>query len=422
MKMNRLKTTIKSRMMLLDGYRDSNLSQRAFGKGNGLKLSTFRHWLGNEEKYSNVKDQNQRLRLASTPSTSLFINLEGKLMEWIHRMNNSGVPIKGKNMIAYMQSLRDERLNEISENDEEFQALNSFNVSKGWLQRFLNRFNIVRRTRAKSHKIPDDYPSIARNFIEEVQETIHHYNIKRENIFNFDQVPRYFDMETSHTYTVKGSKDVQVRESCHKRFTFTPVIAANGEFTLAHLLFSKLVKVPKVNDGCIADVNKTGMWSQTILTNFIDKKLIPKIRSRTDDVCLIIFDSYSVHQKFVKESISKGYTEDGIIFKLIPPCMTPILQPLDVAVNRSFQQHFNDSYIKYLREAVSNPVMQTKHGNVKTPNYMLVSDWVLKWMQSKSHQDIRKSFDVCGLVPVADFNPTSLHSKLKKAFELNINE
>jgi hypothetical protein len=356
-------------------------------------------------------------KLPNDKAKAPFIDLEEKLMAWILQQNSSGIPIKGKNIIAYMKFLRDERLNELDEEDEKFEKLMKFNASRGWLHLFIRRFNLVRRTRAKSHKIPSDYFSIARKFIAEVQEIIETHGIKRENIFNFDQVPRYFDIDSGHTYTIKGSKDVQVRESNHKRFTFTPVISASGEFELAHLLFSKLVKIPNVTEGCIADVNKTGMWSSTILKDFIDKNLLPKIRSRTSEPCLIIFDSYSVHLKFVRESLSQDYEENKIFFKVIPPGMTPILQPLDVAVNRSFQQHFNDSYIEYLREAVINPIMQTKHGNVKTPNYKQVSDWVMRWIKSKSSPDISKAFDVCGLVPFAEFQPTALHQKLKIAYE-----
>lgn len=414
-KKKRTVTTIQTRISHINGFKQSSLSQRSFGKENGLKLSTFRNWINKEKKYSETSNQ-KRLRIESNEELRPFINLESQLMEWIREQNDSGIPIKSKHMKAFMNFLRDEKLKELEEGDQEYQNLKNFKVSNGWLQRFVSRFNIVRRTRAKSHKIPDNYQSIARNFVAEVQNIIQEHNIRRENIYNFDQVPRYFDAETHHTYTTKGSKDVQVRESCHKRFTFTPVISATGEFVLKHVLFSKLVKVPRINDGCIGDINKTGMWSLEILRNFIDRELIPRIRSRNDEPCLLIFDSYSVHLKFVKESLSQ-YTDEKIFFKVIPPGMTPILQPLDVAVNRSFQQHFNDSYIEYLREAISNPAMQTKQGNVKTPNYVQVTNWILRWTQSKSPEDIANAFDVCGLVPRNEFKITVLHEKLKDAFK-----
>ena len=53
--------------------------------------------------------------------------------------------------------------------------------------------------------------------------------------------------------------------------------------------------------------------------------------------------------------------------------------------------------------------MQTKHGNVKMFNNKLVSDWVLKWIGSKSSSEISEVFDVCGFVPVDEFQLKELH-------------
>ena len=59
--------------------------------------------------------------------------------------------------------------------------------------------------------------------------------------------------------------------------------------------------------------------------------------------------------------------------------------------------------------------MQTKHGNVKMFNHKLVSNWVLKWIGSKSSREISKVFDVSGFVPVDQFQLEELH------YELNLN-
>ena len=63
-----------------------------------------------------------------------------------------------------------------------------------------------------------------------------------------------------------------------------------------------------------------------------------------------------------------------------------------------------DSYIEYFRGAVCNPLMQTKHGNIKTPNYNIQSN-----LQSKSSNDIAKAFYVSGFILVDELQLEALH-------------
>jgi hypothetical protein len=121
-KKHKASSTIASRNEFIDGYKHSGLSKRAFGRGNGLKLSTFCNWLRNEEKYVGVKNSKQ-CRKVSQSEARPFIELEKKLMTWILYQNDNGIPIKGKHMIAQMKSLRDERIRELSENGQEVQSL-----------------------------------------------------------------------------------------------------------------------------------------------------------------------------------------------------------------------------------------------------------------------------------------------------------
>ncbi|KAG0434449.1 hypothetical protein DMUE_5180 [Dictyocoela muelleri] len=119
--------------------------------------------------------------------------------------------------------------------------------------------------------MPSNAKSLALEFINNVRALIKLHDIKPKNILNFDQVPRYFEQENSKTLSVKGSKNVLLYKAStsHSRFTFTPIISADGKFIGKHCLFSNLKKVPKdTNNNVYVDVNKTSMWSEEITSAF----------------------------------------------------------------------------------------------------------------------------------------------------------
>jgi hypothetical protein len=57
---------------------------------------------------------------------------------------------------------------------------------------------------------------------------------------------------------------------------------------------------------------------------------------------------------------------------MAPRNMTSILQPLDVIINRSFQQFYAKCYDKYLENAIENPQMRAKAGNLKVTTAIIV--------------------------------------------------
>jgi hypothetical protein len=81
---------------------------------------------------------------------------------------------------------------------------------------------------------------------------------------------------------------------------------------------------------------------------------------------LLIIDSYGPHINLAK---SEKLEKRNIFIELESPNKTGVLQSLDVAVNKSFQEAFE----------IENHDMQTKQGNPKVPNYVIVSNWVVDW-------------------------------------------
>jgi hypothetical protein len=71
---------------------------------------------------------------------------------------------------------------------------------------------------------------------------------------------------------------------------------------------------------------------------------------------------------------SEKLEKRNIFIELVPPNITGILQPLEFAVNKNFQEAFGFTYDRYIAEAIKNPYMETKQGNPKVPNYETVSN------------------------------------------------
>jgi hypothetical protein len=63
--------------------------------------------------------------------------------------------------------------------------------------------------------VPDNAKEIAVEFINKINTLIRKHNIQKRNICNFDQVPWYFEMESSHTLARKGSRDVKQKSTLH---------------------------------------------------------------------------------------------------------------------------------------------------------------------------------------------------------------
>lgn len=161
------------------------------------------------------------------------------------------------------------------------------------------------------------------------------------------------------------------------------------------------------------------MWNEMITSRVIEL-IVKKSQSPFREPTLILLDSYGTHLKFVQEK-GEWYEQRKVFLKVIPAKMTGMLQPLDVAVNRSFQQKYNDLYNEHMTVAINSvdPAARTKSGNVKMPAYLQISDWILEWAGEQPAEKIAKAFDVCGLVHVDEFSLEKLHKPLRDCFDEN---
>lgn len=405
-------------------------SIRAISKERGMSTKSLRRWIRDEAIMKQLAaDGKTKVRVArKLPGSGrkpLFLELEKRLIAWVQDRNTKGLRVKDALIIARAKGIAGDILTEmdVETDGKSRELLRNFQASSNWCARFKNRHNLVSRRHTTTRMLPDGFNDKCVLFINEVQEMTDKYGIKPENIINFDQVPRYFELNMSTTITTKGSKEVPLKaaSTSHRRFTFTPFINAAGKIIGLHLLFANLKNKPKVEPDCTVDVNKSGMWSETLIKDVVDKIIVNRRQSLFREPTLVLLDAYGAHLKFV-ENNKAHYEKANIHFKIIPARLTGLLQPLDVAVNRSFQQAFGDSYDKYVSDALNDDGKRTAAGNIKSPPYIAVSKWVSDWAKSMNPEAISKSFTLCGYTHPELFDLNALHSPLKACFAEDFQE
>lgn len=93
--------------------------------------------------------------------------------------------------------------------------------------------------------------------------------------------------------------------------------------------------------------------------------------------------------------------------------MTPILQPLDVSLNRPFQQYYSLCYDDWIADSENRPNATTSQGNLRIPSYNEVTTWIKQFGQQDHLKEMTiNSFLHCGIT--AQPNPHLFHNGLKK--------
>lgn len=108
-------------------------------------------------------------------------------------------------------------------------------------------------------------------------------------------------------------------------------------------------------------------------------------------------------------------------YPMISSCKLAISFPTSRISSHSIKSIQSESSIlitSYMTEAINSEDASTltRTGNVKMPNYLLVSEWIKDWADKQTKEGIANSFTVCGLVPVEDYKLEKLHKPLRDCF------
>ena len=130
------------------------------------------------------------------------------------------------------------------------------------------------------------------------------------------------------------------------------------------------------------------------------------------DKGILIWDAATCHVSAAVKEKAKSLKIDEI---MIPAGMTNLLQPADVCWFKTFKQSFRRKWMNWYINDVKS---FTNQGNLRSPGYIKVIEWLSEIWSNFDVNLIRDSFDSCGITSQNDLHH-SLATILEKRVILN---
>ena len=320
---------VREKLMVIHYLEFNGNNKRGTAKRFNIQPKQIRDWYNNKDTLLQTAPHVAKIHLGKPAK---YINLEDDLFEWVseRRANQNVVSRK---MIT-------KKAIDLSKNKEFLKNhpdVIKFKFSSRWLDGFLSRHNLSnrRRTTVAQH-LPSDLVEKQNIFLSYVlyRRIQHDYPLKY--IGNMDETPMWFDLPSNTTIDNKGTKTVNIRTTGHERSSFTVVLACMADGTkLPAVCIFKLKKLPREEfpHGIYIRVNEKGWMNEEEMLWWIENVWVsrnPFNNSRS----MLIMDSFRGH---IVNSVKNRLAEKNTNIAVIPGGCTSKLQPLDVAINKSFK-------------------------------------------------------------------------------------
>ena len=220
-----------------------------------------------------------------------------------------------------------------------------------WCYQFIKRNGFsIRRVSHIGQSIPEYMNTLKDSFVKEVILKRKKMNIPYDDdytIINMDETPYYLIMGIDTTLEFTGKKNVDILSSGLNPYRVSVILAVVGNgLKLPSLLILKgepwktiekeLRGLPYVRDKSMFIYSQRDGWCTSYIFKEWIKEIFIPYEKEYCDKCLLILDKASGH--ISNESLS-FLEQKNINFVLITAGMTPICQPLDIAVNKVFKDN-----------------------------------------------------------------------------------
>ncbi|CAI7854870.1 unnamed protein product [Closterium sp. NIES-53] len=257
---------------------------------------------------------------------------------------------------------------------------------------------------------PSDCETEVKNFWTYVRHSRRQYKIDLPWILNADQTPLWLEMPSERTVEEVGSRSVPVRSGGYQKERVTVMLACTAsEEKLKPWVFFKRKTIPKGDfpSDIHVGVHPNGWMDADGVIEWLDGAVKPYINPKfgvRPRKALLVLDLYRGH---LTPEVKKKFGELNLVPAVIPAGCTSEIQPLDIAVNRSFKAAVRQLYQEWFeREGVDT---LTKKGNIKKRPVELTLKWISAAWKSVPKELIQRAFLTCGISNALDGSQDKLY-------------
>ncbi|CAI7911515.1 unnamed protein product [Closterium sp. NIES-54] len=219
----------------------------------------------------------------------------------------------------------------------------NWRASFRWATRFRARWHLARRVKTKmGQKLAADCKAKVESFWQFVRQmrSLHDYPL--DLILNVDQTPIFLEMLVERTLEMKGARTVHVRSAGYEKERVTVMLAvtASGLKLPPYVVFKRktIQKVP-IPAGVVVRAQDKGWMDESLVQDWITQVMVPFLKPLRESTgrrreALVVLNSYRGH---LTEAVGQTMRMFRLSRAVIPGGCTPLVQPLDVSINRAFK-------------------------------------------------------------------------------------
>lgn len=328
-------------------------------------VSTVGDWIKNKDK---LLKHSSKIPNRKTMKTSDFEKVNEALFLWFTQQRVKGVPISGPVLQEKARMLAG-MLGEEGEN---------FLASKGWLDRFKNRYGI-RQLSLCGEKMSADQDAVD-VFKTEFEEMVEGYTM--DQLFNADETGLNFKMLPKKSLACVSEISAPGHKMQKERITVLTAANASGSFRLPLMCIGKSHK-PRALKNIAPNAlpvyykaQKNAWMSSELFELWFHKQFVPKVKKFLKDndlpmKAILFVDNAPTHPRTLKDGEIK--------VELLPPNVTSLVQPMDQGVIETFKRHYRGVLLRHiLHESANNNLTLTealKLVTMKDVMYWCAQSW-----------------------------------------------